>query len=231
MAAKIGIIIGSINFDLAQIDNFSEQEIVIDRGVIRYYRSAKFILIPRHGKNRIPPHKVNHHANIAAFAALGVEKVIGISSVGSLKVSLKPPMLILPDDYINLWNIPTYFDNKIVHVTPGLDPELSETLYQMMMDLQLPVVKGGIYIQTQGPRLETKAEINMLKNFGDIVGMTMASEATLAKETKLQYANISAIDNFCHGITDEPLDFDTIKSNQEISSGNIFKLLQVLTEL
>ena len=232
MTTKIGIIIGSINFDLSQIDNFTEQEIVIDRGIIRYYQSDKFVLIPRHGKNRtIPPHKVNHHANISAFAALGVEKVIGFSSVGSLNPSLKPPMFVLPDDYINLWNIPTYYDTKIVHVTPGLDTELSKRLYEIMMNLQLPVVKGGIYIQTIGPRLETKAEINMLKNFGDVIGMTMASEATLAKETKLQYVNISAIDNFCNGITDEPLDFDTIRANQEISSGNIFKLLQVLTEL
>ena len=71
----------------------------------------------------------------------------------------------------------------------------------------------------------------MLKNYGDIVGMTMASEATLAKEKQLQYANISTVDNYCNGIIDEEISFDKIKANQEKNYQNIIKIQQALKEL
>lgn len=232
MSAQLGLITGSLQFEPTDLDEFTEHEIETDNGVVACLEGNKFILINRHGKlKNVPPHKINHHANISAFATLKCKKVIGISSVGSLNPELKPPMFILPDDYINLWDIPTFFDNDIVHITPGLDDELSEILYETMKELNLLVVKGGTYIQTHGPRLETKAEINMLKNFGDVIGMTMASEATLAKEMELKFANICSIDNYCHGITPEPLNFETIKQNQKKSSENILNILQALAKL
>jgi 5'-methylthioadenosine phosphorylase len=231
MAAKHGLITGSLQFEPAELDEFAEHEIETDHGEVTYLEGNKFILINRHGKSKtVPPHKINHHANISVFAVLKIKKVIGISSVGSLNPELKPPMFILPDDYINLWDIPTFFDNEIKHITPGLNDELGETLYEKMKELNLLVVKGGTYIQTHGPRLETKAEINMLKDYGDVIGMTMASEATLAKEKELKFAIISSIDNYCHGITPESLSFEIIKENQQKSSENILNILQALVK-
>ena len=231
MSAKLGLITGSLQFEPTELDEFAEHELETDHGVVAYLEGNKFILINRHGKSKtVPPHKIDHHANISALAALKIEKVIGISSVGSLNPELKPPMFILPDDYINLWNIPTFFDNDIVHITPGLDDEVSEILYGIMKELNLLVVKGGTYIQTHGPRLETKAEINMLKDYGDVIGMTMAAEATLAKEKELKFAIISSIDNYCHGITPESLSFESIKENQQKSSENILNILQALAK-
>jgi 5'-methylthioadenosine phosphorylase len=109
-----------------------------------------------------------------------------------------------------------------------MDDELSDRIYGIMKELNLLVVKGGTYVQTRGPRLETKAEINMLKNFGDVIGMTMAAEATLAKELELDYANISSIDNYCHGITPEPLSYELIKANQKNNFLNILEILKVI---
>jgi purine nucleoside phosphorylase len=92
------------------------------------------------------------------------------------------------------------------------------------------VIAGGVYIQTTGPRLETKAEIEMLKAFGDVVGMTMASEATLAKELGLPYASICSIDNFCHGITETPLKEQEILSSARQNVDAIKRVINALLE-
>jgi len=229
MNKKLGLITGSLHFEPSELGKFVEHELETSYGLVTYHESDKFILINRHGKSKnVPPHNINHHANISVFSKLKIKKVIAISSVGSLNAELKPPMFILPDDYVNLWDIPTFFDNEIKHITPGLDKTLTEKLYRIMKKLNLLVVKGGIYIQTHGPRLETKAEIDLLKNYGDVIGMTMAAEATLAKEKKLKFANISSIDNYCHGITPEPLNFETIKENQKKSSEDILMILKAI---
>ncbi|HOJ43908.1 MAG TPA: hypothetical protein PK800_07280, partial [Syntrophorhabdaceae bacterium] len=79
--------------------------------------------------------------------------------------------------------------------------------------LNLTFVEHGIYIQTRGPRFETKAEINFLKLIGDIVGMTMASEATLCMECDLPYGSLCCVDNYCHGLTEKPLTFEELEEN------------------
>jgi 5'-methylthioadenosine phosphorylase len=178
--------------------------------------------------NDIPPHMINHRANMLAFSKLGVDKILSITSVGSLKLELSPKEIIMPDDYINFWDIQTYFEDKIRHIIPGLDLELREHVYTKIRTLPLDIRFEGIYIQTHGPRLETKAEINMLKDYGDIVGMTMASEATMAKEIGIQYANISFIDNYCNGIVDIPLTIDAISKNQAKNIENVERILKQL---
>jgi 5'-methylthioadenosine phosphorylase len=89
---------------------------------------------------------------------------------------------VIPSDFVSFWNIPTFHDEDVVHVTPVLDPELRKSLVDCIRDLGHTAHDGGVYIQTTGPRLETKAEIRVFKEFGDLVGMTMPSEATLAVE-------------------------------------------------
>ena len=89
---------------------------------------------------------------------------------------------------------------------------------------------GGIYVQTTGPRLETRAEIKMLKRFGDIVGMTLASEATLALELEVPYASICSIDNYCHGIQATPLTMDRIFENVTKNLRTIESILNTFIE-
>jgi 5'-methylthioadenosine phosphorylase len=180
------------------------------------------IFLPRHGiKSKVPPHMINHRANLSALKDKGVTKVIGMNSVGSLKQNIPPPSILIPHDYINLWDIATFHEDRIVHIVPGLDEDLRGLIISKAKEVKLEVVESGIYIQTTGPRLETKAEISMLKNFGDVVGMTMANEATLVKEMDLAYASICSVDNYANGIVEESLTNDKILTNAKVNGEKI----------
>ncbi len=226
---RLGIIRGSNKFDIEKLAKFEEQRIQTSYGTAEILVSDKCVVLPRHGlNNNIPPHKINHLANMLSFTDLDVNRIVSFTSVGSLKLSLPPTYLVMPDDYINLGTILTYFNEEIKHIIPGLNTQFRTEIYNKIVQLPIKLQFNGIYIQTQGPRLETKAEINMLKNYGDIVGMTMASEATLAKEQGLKYANISVVDNYCNGIIEEPLTMDVIKKNQVENVKTIEKIIKKL---
>ena len=226
----LGIIWGSNKVNLDEFDTFESRNVNTDFGSTFLWisKDENLLILPRHGENsKIPPHKINHHANMLAIQKLKVEKVVSFTSVGSLKIELEPSTIIMPDDYINMGTIMTYYDNKICHIVPSLDTGLRKQIFTEIKQLPINIRYNGIYIQTQGPRLETKAEIQMLKNFGDVIGMTMAAEATLANELGLRYVNLSAIDNYCNGVTNEPLTIQTISENQARNSENIKKLLKL----
>jgi len=111
-----------------------------------------------------------------------------------------------------------------------MDKTIARLLYNLCKGLNIRVKSGGIYIQTIGPRFETRAEINMLKRFGDIVGMTMASEATLAMEYGIPYASICSIDNYCNGIIKIPLTLEKIRDNVGGNLDNIELIIQTLIQ-
>lgn len=229
--AKLGLIIGSNKFDMDILGSFKSHETETKFGPAFFLKGVNndLIILPRHGiGNNIPPHMINHRANISGFQKLGVKKILSITSVGSLKLNFKPGQMLLPDDYINWSQILSFFDSTIKHIIPGLDNEFRSLIYDNINELPIAIKFNGIYIQTQGPRLETKAEIQMMKDYGDVVGMTMAVEATLAKELEISYANISVIDNFCNGITEQPLTIQELNENQTKNSDNISRILQKL---
>ena len=160
----LGLIMGSNRFNLDNLADFEQRVVETKYGEVQMLYSDKVVVLPRHGLfNDIPPHKINHQANMLSFSKLGVDKILSFTSVGSLKLELSPTEIMMPDDYINPWNIPTYFDNKIRHIIPGLDEELRELVFSKIKMLPLNIRFGGVYVQTVGPRLETRAEINMLK--------------------------------------------------------------------
>lgn len=196
-------------------------------------QSQEIVFIPRHGKDRnIPPHRINHKANIWALKDLGVMEIIGITSVGSLKYSIKPQSLIVPHDYISLGSSQTYYDHELVHVTPCLDEGLRNRIIGAGRDVGIEIIEHGVYFQTTGPRLETKAEINFMKDYADIVGMNMASEATLAREAGLRYANISTVDNYAHGIiAGEALDYTEIVEAASKSVVRLERVVQMLIDV
>ncbi|HIE34388.1 MAG TPA: 6-oxopurine nucleoside phosphorylase [Candidatus Altiarchaeales archaeon] len=202
-------------------------------GSVYLFEGKDFIFIPRHGKGRtIPPHMINHKANILALQELECEFIIGINSVGSLKKKIRPGSILIPDDYINPWNIQTYYDTTIVHITPALDDSLRKLILRTAKSQGIDVIGKGIYLQTIGPRLETKAEVKFFQGIADVVGMTMASEATLSRELNLQYASICTVDNFCHGIFEEPLDFEKVVEEVSEDRNNLMKLITaVIKEL
>lgn len=164
-----------------------------------------FKVINRHGNPpRIPPHMVNHRANIKALVDEGVTSVISICSSGALKEDLEVPSLAVPDDYIDLFSGATFHDRDIVHITPSLDRNLSGTLIDACKGSDLRVYPGGTYVQTRGPRLETRSEVSLISKWGDYVGMNLGPEATLANEAGISLASILTVDNYAHGIGEVP---------------------------
>ncbi len=188
----------------------------------------EILFLLRHGEQHdIPPHRINHRANFYALQE-EVDEVIGICSGGALKDDIEVPTVSIPEDYINLWNIPSFYEERINHVTPGLSEGLREELIQSADDLD-PRTED-VYIQTSGPRLETKAEVNLLKDHADLVGMTMASEATLAKEASLDYAALITVDNYANGIIDEEVEYEEIVETARESWSDVENILQDLVK-
>jgi 5'-methylthioadenosine phosphorylase len=225
------LIAGSAYRDLLSREDRKTETVSTPFGEASLWTTPALVFSPRHGvKNNIPPHRINHQATMSALKKLGILEVLGINSTGSLRRTLPPGSLVVPHDYINLWGIQTVYHDEICHVTPGLDEEMRDRILTAAKQTGTEVVAGGVYIQTTGPRLETKAEIAMLKIHGDVVGMTMANETTVAKELGLAYASICSVDNFCHGITDTPLSQKEILQAARQNVTTIKRLIQVIVE-
>jgi len=226
----VGIISGTI--PLHEDDFFkelSETSVGSAFGSALVFMSDKVAFIPRHGtdaQNGIPPHRINHRANLMALQEMGVEEVIGINSTGSLKRDIPPGMIVIPDDYISLSDVPTIFDGRAVHITPVLSDRIRERLIVTAGQLEIPVRERGVYWQTSGPRLETKAEIRLMSQFADIVGMTMASEATIAGELGLSYAAVCSVDNYGHGLLETPPEAEKIAQGARRNIRTILKIIE-----
>ena len=189
--------------------------------------TAQVAFLARHGKDHgIPPHRVNHRANLWALKELGVRRVLGTSSVGALRKEIRPGTLAVPHDYLAPWDIPTFYDDRVVHATPALDEGMRNEVVRTAKDARMPVRARAVYAQTRGPRLETKAEVRMLAAFADVVGMTMASEATLAAELGIAYASVCTVDNYANGIAEKPLTYEAIVRTQKENVAKLVRLLE-----
>jgi 5'-deoxy-5'-methylthioadenosine phosphorylase len=199
------------------------------------------LFLPRHGSGHtIPPHKINYRANIYALHDCGVKNVIAVNAVGGIRKDLGPTTLVLPDQIIDYtWSrVNTFFEEGLQHVT-HIDftepycPSLRDKILASAKALKLDIVDGGTYAATQGPRLETAAEINRLERDGcDIVGMTGMPEAGLARELGLCYANISVVANFGAGRGSEELTMEMIEKNLNAGMSKVRELLAgVITQL
>jgi 5'-methylthioadenosine phosphorylase len=166
---------------------------------------GEITMLMRH-QNGIPPHRINHRAHLAALAIAGVDRIVAFGSSGSLKLHITPGSIVIPTDYVSLTDIPSIHDHEIEHVRPELSKILGNALTRTVPEARY----GGVYVQTRGPRIETVAEVQALANYADIVGMTVASEATLACELGMAFAAICAVDNYANGLGGEVLTYDHI---------------------
>jgi 5'-methylthioadenosine phosphorylase len=221
----VGVIGGSNVYKTPLLNNAVKKTLETPYGKAEVYVKDSLAFIPRHGSSRTtPPHRINHRANVSALRSLGAKKIIGLCMTGSLNKKIRPPAIAIPDDYISPWNIPTFYDDRIIHITPKLDEGLRRLITETARENRIKTINGGVYVQTTGPRLETKAEVRMLKNHGDIVGMTMASEATLAQELNISYAAICSVDNYAHGLSKRPLDFKKVLEESRKNTDKITRL-------
>jgi 5'-methylthioadenosine phosphorylase len=231
----LGIVSGAIileRSDLVKNSKFKLMENEFGQALVLL--SDKIALILRHGNDQdshILPHMINHAANLQALKDLGVTEVVGINSTGSLKKDLCPGMIVIPDDFITLTPTPTIHENSVVHITPTLNEKVRQKLIKAAQSCKISIVEKGTYWQVPGPRLETKAEIKMMSNFADIVGMTMASEAVVALELDILYASVCSIDNFGNGLTEKPLSMKEITAGIRKNADLMISLLKSYIEL
>jgi len=230
---RLGIISGTI-FLYEKLQHRYEKQIVETAfGKALVLITEKFIYVPRHGhpgRAHILPHMINNQANLKALKELGAMEVIGVNSTGSLHKNLKPGTIVIPDDFIAISATPTTAAGKALHITPVLNEGIRARLVAAALDCGTDLVKEGIYWQTTGPRLETKAEIRMMSLYADIVGMTMASEAVVACELNLPYASICSIDNYCNGISEKPIKMQEITEGAKKNRDTLFRIIEKYIE-
>jgi len=231
---RLAIIGGSSFLKTKYMNDFQKITVSTPYGpVILHTNAARTVYyVQRHGADPSqpysPPHSIPKKAIIYALKSEGCSHVVGFGSCGSMKFTLPIGSILVPDDYVNPWNPITFFDHSVDgHIMPGFDPQLRKNVIASLRE-QFPVISAGTYIQTQGPRFESVAEIRFYSTFSDIVGMTCAHEATLCKELGLPYALIAIVDNMANGFAVH-LDFEEFRKgvdhNQRTSEAMLAKVL------
>jgi 5'-methylthioinosine phosphorylase len=170
--------------------------------------AARVVFLARHGEaHSLPPHRINYRANLWALHALGVREVLALNTVGGISERYPPRALGLPDQLIDYtWGrVSTFCEeagSEVLHVdfTDPYTPALRERVRSAAVRGAIELVDGGCYGATQGPRLETRAEIVRMRRDGcDLVGMTGMPEAALARELGLDYACLALVANWAAG--------------------------------
>ncbi len=209
-----GIIVGTSLYCSELLKQAKEELVETEFGKVPVKKIDNTLVIFRHHGSR-PPHRVNHAANISALKASGATELILFASAGSLKPEIRPPCFAVVGDYIHL-DPPTFFSSKISHKTPLVDPNLSKELFEAASK-HGKTYKNLTYWQAKGPRFETKAEIRMMAKFADLVGMNIASEATLASELDIPVGLICTVDNYGNGVGGATVDqkdfYKAVKAN------------------
>lgn len=202
---------------------FGEVSATLVHGLLR---DKEVIFLPRHGSGHtIPPHKINYRANIWALKEAGAEYIIAVNAVGGIPAQWSPGTLVLPNQIIDYTygRENTYFedgDNPVVHVdfTQPYCENLRQTIQAGANTANLRLETSATYAVTQGPRLETAAEVDRLERDGcHIIGMTGMPEAVLARELELCYASIAVVANLAAGRGDGEITMEEIE--RHISEG------------
>jgi len=231
---------------LTQLSNLDVQRREVVRtpygepsGVLLFGRVCNLdvVFLARHGYGHtIPPHMVNYRANIWALHQAGVTGILSVASVGGIRSDMAPGTLVVPHQIIDYtWGRRSTFhdmtDRPVVHIdfTHPYDPILRRRLIAAATEAGESVIDGAVYAATQGPRLETAAEVNRLERDGaDVVGMTGMPEAALARELAIPYAAISVVANWGAGRADssEGIGFGTIEGTLQGAMGRVRKVLE-----
>lgn len=201
---------------------------------------VEIAFMARHGApHQIPPHLINYRANLSALAQAGVDKIIAVNAVGGIHQSLGPAEIAIPDQIIDYTygRDHTIFDgrnNVLDHVdfTHPYSNELRELLISSAEREKISVLESGVYGATQGPRLESSAEIKRLKNDGcDMVGMTGMPEAALARELAIDYACLALSVNWAAGLSDSVITMSDIEKAIEKGMNSVHAILrQAITQ-
>ena len=204
------------------------------------FAGRRIAFLARHGEGHsVPPHKINYRANLAALKSLGATRVLALNTVGGITERFGPRVLACPDQLIDYtWGrISTLCEEpgtEVLHVDFG-EPytrSLRAAVVAAASRSGVPLVDGGCYGATQGPRLETRAEITRMRRDGcDLVGMTGMPEAGLARELGLDYACLAIVANWAAGAgpdPDEVITLDEVLANVRAATEGVSRVLSAL---
>jgi len=244
MSARTGIIGGSGLYELNGLDiierlrpqtPFGE---ISDDIVLARIHDREVAFLARHGKeHRLPPHRINYRANIYAMKLVGVNQIISISAVGSLREHIAPGDFILVDQFIDQTHgrPSTFFDGPVVAHVSMADPvcrRLQKRLLSTCQGLDIQTHQGGVYLAMQGPQFSSRAESELYRSWGmDVIGMTNMPEAKLAREAEICYATVAmSTDYDCWHQEEEAVSVTAILEVMRNNVRNAIKMLSIFFE-
>ena len=222
--ADVGIIGGSGLYDIEGLRNIARLTVRTPFGapsdavVLGELDGVRIAFLSRHGRgHRISPGEINYRGNIYALKFLGVQRIISVSAVGSMKESIKPGDVVLPDQFIDLTKrrVSTFFEGGIVAHVGFAEPvceSVSASLFERAQSIGALIHRGGVYLCIEGPQFSTKAESRLYRQWGvSVIGMTNMPEAKLAREAELCYATVALVTDYdCWHETEEPVTVEGI---------------------
>ncbi|GJL66382.1 MAG: S-methyl-5'-thioadenosine phosphorylase [Nitrospirales bacterium] len=222
--ADIAIIGGSGLYHMQGLEQVREVQVKTPFGspsdhlVLGTVEGRRVVFLARHGRgHNLSPTAINYRANMYALKSLGVTQVFSISAVGSMKETIKPGDLVLPDQFIDrtTQRSSTFFDQGVVAHVSFAEPicsTLSSTLGKAAQEIGSTAHQGGTYVCIEGPQFSTKAESTLYRQWGvDIIGMTNIPEAKLAREAELCYATLALVTDYdCWHETEEAVSVGAI---------------------
>ncbi|HEX7326323.1 MAG TPA: S-methyl-5'-thioinosine phosphorylase [Rhodanobacteraceae bacterium] len=201
---------------------------------------TRVAFLARHGEGHtIAPHRINYRANIMALHDLGARRIVGVNAVGGIRADLGPRVLAVPDQLIDYTHgrASSFCDadgEPVLHVEFGApySATLRRDLLAAARRAGVALIDGGCYGCTQGPRLETRAEIERLRRDGcDLVGMTGMPEAALARELDMEYASLAIVANWAAGCgpdPDAPISLATIQQHLAAATAQVPAIVRAL---
>ena len=243
MTSPLGIIAGTGFYSLSPLKDPEIKVIETKYGKAQVtsgsWHDRQTYFLTRHGtKHSVPPHKINYRANIQALVDLGVEDVLAVNVCGGLDKKVPVGGLQVVDDFIDFTKnrVFTFFDGEegVNHVDMNepYNQKLRKVLLSAGANLGIKIFDGGIYGGFEGPRFETKAEIQMAKQFGvTMVGMTGVPEVVLAVEKGLKYASICIVANPAAGLSKEIITMEDVQKVVTESAEKVVKVLDEATKI
>jgi len=240
--ARIGIIGGSGLYEMQGVTETKKVKVSTPFGepsdaiILGNVEGTRVAFLPRHGEgHRIGPNELPSKANIYALKSLGVERIISVSAVGSLKEEIEPLDIVVPDQLIDATKgrAGTFFTNGIVgHVSfaEPFCPVLSQLSFEASTKVGTKVHKGGTYVVVEGPQFSTKAEAKLFRSWGaHVIGMTALPEAKLAREAEMCYATLAVVTDYdCWHPSYQSVTTEMIIANLKKGIDTVGRILRLL---
>lgn len=241
---KIGIVGGSGFYEIEGVEVRQLRKVTTPYGEpsdsyrVCEWSGSEFAFLSRHGSpHHIPPHRINYRANIWGFREIGVKRIISVNSVGGISGRMKPETIVVPEQIIDMTHgrSSTFYDgNEVVHIdfTLPFCRELREAVIAAGKNSDTELIESGTYLCVNGPRLESKAEIDYFSKIGaDIVGMTVMPEACLARELEMCFACIAVVTNRAAGISGTRLTTTEVIETMKTSLSKVKTLIMGVLQM